>query len=408
MMHQQQRTQQIRRWVVWFLLVGAMVVSCMGGTTIGWAFANIAGGISFNNTPQFAQLATPSPLPTATSLPVRSSANELEAQVEDVYRRVGPGVVNITSRSFELDFFLRPVPREGTGSGFFYDSNGHIVTNYHVIEDSEELNVTLEDGRNLVATIVGTDPSNDLAVIKVDLPAAEIPVVPIVELPDLQVGQFVIAIGNPFGLERTLTLGVVSSLGRVIESPNQRFIGEIIQTDAAVNPGNSGGPLLNLAGEVVGVNSAIFSPSGASAGIGFAIPARTVQRVVPALIAMGRYPHPSLGVQLFELTPDAVRLLRHAGMDLPVDGGLLVVETSAATQRVSDLRSGTKQARVGNLIVPIGGDVIIAINGQEVSSFRDMIVYLETQTEVGQKVDVTIIRDGEEQLVEATLLELVQ
>jgi S1-C subfamily serine protease len=221
------------------------------------------------------------------------------------------------------------------------------------------------------------------------------------------VGQFVVAIGNPFGLERTLTFGVVSSLGRVIESPNQRFIGEVIQTDAAVNPGNSGGPLLNLAGEVVGVNSAILSPSGASAGIGFSIPAKTVQRVVPALIQDGRYPHPSLGVQLFELTPDWIDLLERAGMDIPKQEGLLVVETSRSAARAG-LRTGDRQARIGNLLVPIGGDIITAVNGTPTPTVQDLIVYLETQTRVGETVDVTVIRDGEEVVVPVELVELAQ
>jgi S1-C subfamily serine protease len=346
-------------------------------------------------------------LPTATPLSVRESANELEAQIESVYQRVGSGVVNITNRSFELDFFMRPTPREGTGSGFFYDSQGHIVTNYHVIQNAEELQVTLADGRTVPATLVGSDPSNDLAVIRADLPAEEISVVPVNSAPNLRVGQFVVAIGNPFGLERTLTFGVVSSLGRVIESPNQRFIGEVIQTDAAVNPGNSGGPLLNLAGEVVGVNSAILSPSGASAGIGFSIPAKTVQRVVPALIQDGRYPHPSLGVQLFELTPDWIDLLERAGMDIPKQEGLLVVETSRSAARAG-LRTGDRQARIGNLLVPIGGDIITAVNGTPTPTVQDLIVYLETQTRVGETVDVTVIRDGEEVVVPVELVELAQ
>ncbi|GIV98193.1 MAG: 2-alkenal reductase [Herpetosiphonaceae bacterium] len=317
--------------------------------------------------------------------------------------------VNITSRSLTYDFFLNPIPREGTGSGFFYDRNGHIVTNYHVIAGAEEVQVALADGRSRPATVVGVDPSNDLAVIKVDLPADEIPVVAIGDSTALGIGQFVVAIGNPFGLERTLTVGVVSSLGRIIESPDHRFIGEVIQTDAAINPGNSGGPLLNLAGEVVGVNTAILSPSGASAGIGFAIPARTIQRVVPALIAEGRYRHPSLGIRTFPLTAQYIEVLRRIGVDVPVSEGLLIAQVlprSAADR--AGLRGGEQLLRVGNVLVPIGGDSITAIDGQPITSEKDLNVYLETQTTVGQTVEVTIVREGEQLTVPVTLEERVE
>ena len=226
----------------------------------------------------------------------------LETQVKKIHKHTGPGVVNITSRSYTYDFFLTPEPREGSGSGFVYDRQGHIVTNYHVVESAEELHVTFTDGSMQQAEVVGVDPSNDLAVLRVvNLPVKVNPVA-IGDATSLEVGSFVIAIGNPFGLGGTLTMGVVSALGRVIQSPDGRYIGEIIQTDAPINPGNSGGPLLDLQGLLVGVNSAILSPSRASAGIGFAIPANTVKRVIPVLIRHGRYPHPWLGVQTYELT----------------------------------------------------------------------------------------------------------
>lgn len=397
-MKQQQRVQHGLIGISLLVIVGLL---CVGGIGVGWMIAR-TGPLSDAGLAQGASQA-PAP-PTATPLAVRSSANDLETQIEAVYERAGPAVVNITSRSLEYDFFLRPTPREGTGSGFFYDSEGHIVTNYHVVQDAEELHVSLSDGRSLPARVVGSDPSNDLAVIKVNMPSDQVNVVSVREADDLRVGQFVVAIGNPFGLERTLTMGVVSSLGRVIESPNQRFIGEIIQTDAPINPGNSGGPLLNLAGEVVGVNSAIFSPSGTSAGIGFAIPARTVRRVVPALIESGHYPHPTLGVQVFELTSEWAELLRRAGMEVPVERGLLVVRAA----QDSKLRSGTERVRVGHLLVPIGGDIIIAVDETKMETARDLIVYLETQTEVGQTVQVQVIRDGREQTVAVRLRELTQ
>ena len=362
--------------------------------------------------PSAAPTATVPPTPTLSPPQVPSMPEEpasaLEAQIETVYDLAGPAVVNITSRSYAYDFFLRPVPQEGTGSGFLYDTEGRIVTNYHVIENAEELSVTLADGEVYPATIVGVDPSNDLAVIRIEADNLPEPVA-LGDSDNLRVGQFVVAIGNPFGLERTLTVGVISSLGRVIKSPDGRFIGEAIQTDAAINPGNSGGPLLDLQGRVIGVNTAILSPSRASAGIGFAVPVNTVRRVVPQLIAHGRYPHPWLGVQLLDLTPERARAFRQIGMKVPVEEGVLVIEVvpgSPADQ--AGIRGGDQIVRLGNALIPLGGDIITAINGGPVADFQGLTVYLETQTQVGDTVEVTIIRDGEEQNVQVTLAERPQ
>ncbi|MDQ5852815.1 MAG: trypsin-like peptidase domain-containing protein [Chloroflexota bacterium] len=392
-----------RRWRHWFVSLGlivALAVSCVGGSTIGWA-ASSTGAL-----PRWPMAAEPTATTVAPGEPVTS---DLEAQIAATYRRVGPSVVNITSRRLNRDFFLNPLPRDGTGSGFFYDRAGHIVTNYHVVEDAEEVHVALADGRDLPAEVVGSDPSNDLAVLKVDLAPEEVPVATLGDSTALYVGQFVVAIGNPFGLERTLTVGVVSSLGRVIDSPNERFIGEVIQTDAPINPGNSGGPLLNLQGEVIGVNSAILSPSGASAGIGFAVPARTVKRVVPALIKDGRYPHPALGVTPLALTPQRIEVLKAAGMEVPVERGVLIVEVVPGGPAArAGLRGTQREVRHENLVVPVGGDIITAIDDHPIETERDLIVYLETRTEVGQMVKVTIIRDGQEQTLPITLGELPQ
>jgi len=392
-----------RRWSNWRISLGLMVglaLSCVAGSAIGWA------ATSTGTLPRWTMAAQSTTTPATPAAP-EPGTSELEARIATVYRRVGPSVVNITSRSLDRDFFLNPVPRDGTGSGFFYDREGHIVTNYHVVEDAEEVHVTLADGRELPATIVGSDPSNDLAVLKVDLPPAEVPIASLGDSTALYVGQFVVAIGNPFGLERSLTVGVVSSLGRVIDSPNERFIGEVIQTDAPINPGNSGGPLLNLQGEVVGINSAILSPSGASAGIGFAVPARTVERVVPALIKDGRYPHPALGVTPLGLTPQRIEVLKEAGMEVPVEHGVLIVETVPGGPAArAGLRGTQREVRHGNLIVPVGGDIITAINEQPIETERDLIVHLETRTEVGQTIEVTIVRDGQEQTLSVTLGEV--
>jgi len=353
---------------------------------------------------------TPTPPPTATPMPEvaptpSGAVNALEDQVEAVYREAGSAVVNITSVTYAYDFFFNPVPQEGTGSGFIYDDRGHIITNYHVIENAEELSVTLADGETYSAEIVGEDPANDLAVIRIE--AEDLPVpVPLGDSDALRVGRFVVAIGNPFGLERTLTVGVISSLGRVIRGPENNFIGEVIQTDAAINPGNSGGPLLDLDGRVIGVNSQIVSPSQANAGVGFAVPANTVRRVVPELIERGSYPHPWLGIEPISLTADRARAFRQAGMEIPVERGVLVLEVvRGGPADDAGIQGGDRLVRIGRYRVPLGGDIIIGVDGQIIDDYQDLTVYLETETKVGDSVEVTVVRDGEEETFQATLEE---
>jgi S1-C subfamily serine protease len=350
--------------------------------------------------------------PTLTAAPAQTTpvsaaepANALEAQVETVYDEAGPAVVHITSRVITYDVFMQPVPQEGTGSGFVYDTEGHIVTNYHVVADAESVSVALAAGGVYTATIVGTDSSNDLAVLRIEAEDLSDPV-PLGDSDQLRVGQFVVAIGNPFGLDRTLTVGVISALSRVIESPDSRFIGEAIQTDAAINPGNSGGPLLDLEGRVIGVNAQIISPSQASAGIGFAIPVNTVRRVASQLIAQGHYPHPWLGVSVLPFEAEGAQILREAGMDVPVDEGLLVAEVvSGGPAAKAGIRAGDQTVSIGNTRIPVGGDIITAINGTPVANFQELTVYLESETQVGDEVEVTLIREGREMKVKATLAE---
>jgi len=353
---------------------------------------------------------TPTPLPTRTPSPAPTvpvePINALEAQIGAVYEQAAPAVVNITTQIITYDFFMRPIPQEGgTGSGFLYDTEGHIVTNYHVVQNAESVSVSLADGRVFPAEIVGVDPSNDLAVVHIEADDLPQPI-PLGDSDNLRVGQFVVAIGNPFGQEGTLTLGVISALGRIIESPDGRFIGEAIQTDAPINPGNSGGPLLDLHGHVIGVNSQIISPSRASAGIGFAVSAETVRRVVPQLIAQGYYSHPWMGIGPVALTPELAEVLRRAGMKIPVDEGLILLEiVPGGPAARAGLRGPDRMVIVGNIRVPVGMDIMVAINGQPVTSFRDLTVYLETETQVGDTIEVTIIRDGERQNVQVTLAE---
>ncbi len=333
-----------------------------------------------------------------------NALTNLQSEVEAVYEAAGDSVVNISVTSLAYDFFMRPIPQEGTGSGFVYDTQGHIVTNYHVVAGAQEINVAFADGTNLPAQVVGVDQMNDLAVIQVDAEKVKVPPLTLGDSDDLHVGQFVVAIGNPFGLERTLTFGVISSLGRIIESPEEGyFIGDAIQTDAAINPGNSGGPLLDLEGHVLGVNAQIVSPSRASAGIGFAIPANTVKRVVPELIANGHYDHPYMGVQLFDLSRYG-DMLRRAGVDVPTKGLLVLeVEPNSPAEKAG-LRGGDHTITFGGTRrFPVGGDIIIAINGHEVDSWRDLNTYLELHTHVGDTIELTILRDGKEKKLSLTL-----
>jgi len=381
--------------IIW-VLVAALVGAALG---CGFSSDILLGTPTPTSVPPTPTAATPQVAPTTPVQP----ANALEDQIEAVYRHAGAAVVNITSVSYAYDFFFNPVPQEGTGSGFLYDEEGHIVTNYHVIEDAEELSVTLADGETYSAGVIGEDPTNDLAVIQIDAPDLPQPI-PLGDSDALRVGQFVVAIGNPFGLERTLTAGVISSLGRVIRGPEDNFIGEVIQTDAAINPGNSGGPLLDLESRVIGVNSQIVSPSQANAGVGFAVPSNTVRRVVPELIASGRYPHPWLGIEPISLTAERARAFREAGMDIPVNKGVLVLEVSrGGPADEAGIRGGDRIVQLGRYRVPLGGDIITMLDDEEIGDYQDLTVYLETETRVGDAVDVTVLRDGEEQTLQVTL-----
>ena len=389
-----------RRYLILVAAVLALVLAATGCTSLGVLTLTPASAVK-----DALQTTTEVRSESAATIAVDDAVNALQSQIIEVYQVTAPAVVNITNRGSVYDRFMGAVPQEGTGSGFVYDTEGHIVTNYHVVENAQQLTVTLADGQTYDAQIVGTDPINDLAVISVD-GAKSLPEPLVVGDSDsLQVGQFVLAIGNPFGLEQTLTTGVVSALGRVIQSPeDNRFIGEAIQTDAAINPGNSGGPLLDLSGQVIGVNSQIISPSGASSGIGFAVSASTVSRVVPQLISNGKYSHPWLGVQLLSLTTANVNALKEAGVGVPVDSGVLVLEAvSGGPADKAGIRGGSREVRIGNYQVPVEGDIIVAIDGQALASSQDLTVYLETETTVGKAVELGIVRNGEEQVVQVVL-----
>jgi S1-C subfamily serine protease len=264
-----------------------------------------------------------------------------------------------------MDFFYGPVPQEGQGSGFIIDRQGHILTNYHVIADARQVEVTLHNRKKYSATVVGDDPSHDLAVIQIK--ATDLTPVVLGDSRGLQVGQKVYAIGNPFGLSGTLTTGIVSSI-RQVQEPEGMTIDEAIQTDAAINPGNSGGPLLNWHGEVIGINTMIASNVGQSAGIGFAIPINTAKAVLNDLVTLGRVRRPALGVKTIGVTPELAQQ-----MGLAADYGLLVLEVvpGGAAERAG-LRGGSERAYLGNSLIMLGGDLIVAIDGQKVEDQRDL------------------------------------
>ena len=331
---------------------------------------------------------------------------ELERRVSEVYRTASPAVVNITAQIQSYDWFRGQVTQEGTGSGFVYDSSGRIVTNYHVVEGADQLQVTFRGGEVRDARLVGADPSNDLAVLEVSAGPGDPKPLTLGDSDALEVGRFVVAIGHPFGLDQTLTTGVVSGLGRVIESPDQGFIGEIIQTDAAINQGNSGGPLLDLDGQVVGVNSAIVSPTGASAGIGYAIPATTLARVVPELIDNGRYPHPHLAISVQEIPERFAGYFRRAGIPAPPGGGLMIraVARGGPADRAG-LQGAGRVGRIGNIRVRYGGDYLLAVDGKSIGTERELLLLLETNYRVGDEVGLRIWRDDRELDVRVQLID---
>jgi S1-C subfamily serine protease len=325
--------------------------------------------------------------PQRVEITEAAGGESLDAEEQNnisVYRRNIGAVVNITSRAMTFDFFYGLVPQEGQGSGFIIDKEGHILTNYHVIAEARQVEVTLHNRKKYRATIVGTDRAHDLAVVQIKAPDLE--PMTLGDSTHLQVGQKVYAIGNPFGLAGTLTRGIVSSI-RQVQEPDGMVIEEAIQTDAAINPGNSGGPLLNWHGEVIGINPMIASSVGQSAGIGFAIPINTAKAVLNDLVTLGRVRRPALGVRTIPIDPELA-----TEMGLAADYGLLIVQAvpgSAADH--AGLRGGSERAYLGNTPIMIGGDLIISIDGDKVESQQDLARVMNKHR-AGDTVRVTIYR----------------
>jgi S1-C subfamily serine protease len=331
------------------------------------------------------------PIPEPRAVTPRGDLADEEKTTIEIFENAAPSVVYITSLAIRQNLYglnVTEIP-QGTGSGFIWDDAGHVVTNFHVIENATSLKVMLHDHSTRNAEVVGVAPDKDIAVLRISPRRSRLAPIPIGESSDLRVGQSVFAIGNPFGLDYTLTTGVVSALGRSIRSVTNRTIEDVIQTDAAINPGNSGGPLLDSAGRVIGVNTAIYSPSGSSAGIGFAVPIDIVRRVVPDLIAHGRVMRPKLGI-----ISASGQITRRLG----VAGVLIMHVQSDSGAEAAGLR-GTHQQPDGSIQV---GDIIVRVEDTEVGSLNELLDTLE-DFKVGDAVEVEYIREGRTHTTNVTL-----
>lgn len=351
-----------------------------------------AGGRWGQRQPRRVEALPLAPAATPEATPVSAhdaSLTEDEAINVKVYRDVAPAVANILTKATEYDFFMDPVPVEGAGSGFVIDPRGYILTNFHVVQDAQSIEVVLGDRSKYLAKFVGADQRNDVALVKIEPKGKPLLALQLGDSSTLQVGQKVLAIGNPFGFQSTLTTGVVSALGRTVQTSQTTYIDEAIQTDAAINRGNSGGPLIDSRGEVIGINSAIYTPSGTTAGIGFAIPINTAKRIAHDLITEGHVRQAFLGAQTLEIggwLADA--------LDLPVKEGLMIEEVTPKGPAASaGLHGGDREALAGMRRIVTGGDVIVAVDGQKIASQFDLNVALNRKRP-GDMVKVTIYRGG--------------
>jgi S1-C subfamily serine protease len=308
-----------------------------------------------------------------------------------VYEKYNEAVVNINTEVMGINWFLEPVPqRGGSGSGTIIDTKGFILTNFHVIQNAYKVFINLYDGSQLEGSVLGVDPENDLAVVKFTPPkGVSLKAIPYGDSSNLKVGQKVLAIGNPFALERTLTVGIVSGLGRPIQISRQNIVRDMIQTDASINPGNSGGPLLDTQGRIIGINTMIYSPSGGSVGIGFAVPVNTAKRVVAELIEHGKVTRGWIDASLVQLFPALVQYGK-----LPVNEGLLVSRTTRnGLAEKAGIRQGTESVRYGSSVIYLGGDIIVKANGLPIVSLADLYSALESK-KPGDQIEIEVVRAG--------------
>ena len=393
----------------------------LGGIIILVVIATLAFSAGLALSPQLYPIAqaadartTLEGMPSTSAQPALQVSQDLatfEGAITQIYERALPSVVDIevtqrvtggSADRFGFGQLPDGLLRRGEGSGFVWDTDGHIVTNYHVVEDAEVVKVIFADGRSAQATVLGRDPDADLAVLKVDLPAAQLQPLVLGDSDTLKVGQLTFAIGNPFGQDFTMTSGIVSAVGRTISSRNSSFsIPEVIQTDASINPGNSGGPLINRQGEVIGINAMIATDTGVSSGVGFSIPINIAKRIVPTLIGGEAYQYAWLGISGTSLSDELAQ-----AMSLPAGthGALVIEVTDNSPAAQAGLRSSQQVLTIAGQDVPYGGDVIIAIAGQPIADINELIAYLASSARPGDQVSLTVLRDGGNQAtVTATL-----
>jgi S1-C subfamily serine protease len=386
-----------RKQVAVICAVTALVAFAAGGLVT--AFVILPGRGSDYAAHRLASYLPVMPVQYSTSARSAGLLEDEQNNIE-IYNNTNKAVVYITTVTMQYTWFYEAVPQEGTGSGVIIDQQGHVLTNYHVVRGADKIGITLADGTQVEGRITGSDPENDLAVVQFDPRGKVLTTIPFGNSLALKVGMKVLAIGNPFGLDRTLTRGVVSGLARPLQTEDGYLIRETIQTDAAINPGNSGGPLLNSHGELIGINSAIKSPSGASAGIGFAIPVNTARRVAEELIRYGAVRRGWIDIDPVQLFPALVNYFR-----LPVDKGILV-NTAGPAARQSGLRGGDTSRGVsgGRTTFYPGGDIIIGVNGIPVETYSDYLNALE-DTKPGESVDVKVFRGGQERTLRVRLVQ---
>ncbi len=340
---------------------------------------------------------------TLDMVPVQAGGKYSEDEIENIriYEKLNMAVVNISTKVMSLNWFLEPVPQEGgSGSGSIIDRRGYVLTNKHVVENAYEVLITLYSGEQYKGDVIGIDAENDLAVLKFDPKDVPLTTIPMGTSSGLKVGQKVLAIGNPFGYDRTLTTGIVSGLGRPVRGNKGVVIRDMIQTDASINPGNSGGPLINSKGEMIGINTMIYSPTGGSVGIGFAVSVNTAKRVVPDLIEYGNVRRGWIDVVMVQLFPELVRYA-----ELPVEKGLLVsrvIEGGNADK--AGIRGGGRPVRYGRSTIYIGGDIIVEVDGMETRTWTDLYNALE-DNKPGESIEVTVIRGRNRKNLEVTLSE---
>lgn len=411
--------RHVARWAV----VGLLLIALLLGSVAATALAMGRPGSVSAQAVRSSVLAQPTrqaqpPLPDDAM----SLVTAQEAVLNGIYQDVLPSVVHIrvtqnVSAGSSNGFGLPNIPglpfgqqspdspfgfrQQGEGSGFIWDKDGHILTNNHVVDNADTVRVVFADGTDVEAEVLGVDPNADLAILKVDVPASLLVPVQLGDSSQLKVGQMAVAIGNPFGLENTMTAGIISALGRTIASGLSQFsIPEVIQTDAPINPGNSGGPLLDRQGQVIGINTQIVSESGSNSGIGFAVPINIAKQVAPDLIAGGTHEYSWLGISGQSLVTELA-----SAMDLPetTKGALVTSVSQGGPADKAGLRASSRTAQIDGVAVPVGGDVIIKIDDRKVNGMDDLIAYLGDSTRPGDSVTLTILRNGKEQTVQVTL-----